>query len=87
MRLSGVFLPAITAFAQSAEERDKSLCRGEGDVAGADVDAEGDTADDFHRGDRFSHCGTDSVSLAKTDAGWKIAGFSYTVVTEGCATS
>jgi hypothetical protein len=42
---------------------------------------------DFHRGGKLLHCGIDSVSLAKTEAGWKIAGVSYTVQTEGCPTS
>jgi hypothetical protein len=42
---------------------------------------------DFHRGGKFSHCGIDSVSLAKTEAGWKIAVVSFTVETEGCPTS
>jgi hypothetical protein len=39
---------------------------------------------DFHRGDTFSHCGVDSVSLVKTAEGWKIAGLTYTVETTGC---
>jgi hypothetical protein len=42
---------------------------------------------DFHLGGKFSHCGIDSVSLAKTEGGWKIATISYTVETEGCPAS
>jgi ketosteroid isomerase-like protein len=38
----------------------------------------------FQRGDSFSHCGTDSISLVKTPDGWKIAGLAYTVETTGC---
>lgn len=40
---------------------------------------------DFHRGETFSHCGVDSISLVKTAEGWKIAGLAYTVETTGCA--
>lgn len=40
---------------------------------------------DFHRGETFSHCGVDSISLVKTGEGWKIAGLTYTVETTGCA--
>jgi hypothetical protein len=27
---------------------------------------------EFYAGDRFSHCGVDSIQLARTDGGWKI---------------
>ena len=40
---------------------------------------------DFHRGDQFSHCGVDLISLVKTAEGWKISGLTYTVETAGCA--
>ncbi|MGD8330353.1 MAG: hypothetical protein PVJ49_13045 [Acidobacteriota bacterium] len=40
---------------------------------------------DFHRDGRLSHCGIDAFSLIKTDAGWRIAGITYTVEPEGCA--
>lgn len=33
---------------------------------------------DFHLDGKFSHCGIDSFTMLKTDAGWKIAGLSYT---------
>lgn len=42
---------------------------------------------DFWRGGTFGHCGIDSVSLAKTPDGWKIAGISYTMQTTGCTPS
>jgi hypothetical protein len=42
---------------------------------------------DFHRDGKFSHCGVDAFSLVKTDDGWKIAGFIYTVEPEGCRPS
>lgn len=42
---------------------------------------------DFHRGGKFSHCGVDAFNLVKTSAGWKIAGFVYTVEPTGCPES
>lgn len=42
---------------------------------------------DFWRNGTFSHCGIDSISLAKTPEGWKISGISYTMQTTGCAAS
>ncbi|MEO1311333.1 MAG: nuclear transport factor 2 family protein [Pseudomonadota bacterium] len=35
----------------------------------------------------FSHCGVDTLNLAKIDGAWKIAHFMYTVELEGCATA
>lgn len=34
---------------------------------------------DFHVGPKFTHNGTDSYTLLKTDAGWKIAGLVFTI--------
>ncbi|HEX5818172.1 MAG TPA: hypothetical protein VFY20_04800 [Gemmatimonadales bacterium] len=42
---------------------------------------------DFHVDGKFSHCGVDAVTLVRTDAGWKIASFVYTVEPTGCAPS
>ena len=42
---------------------------------------------DFRRAGKFSHCGIDSVSLAKSGDQWKITGIAYTMETEGCAPS
>lgn len=42
---------------------------------------------DFWRSGKFGHCGIDSVSLVKTEEGWKISGLSYTMQTAGCAPS
>lgn len=39
---------------------------------------------EFLRDGKFSHCGVDSVSLFKTDDGWKIATIVYTAETTGC---
>jgi hypothetical protein len=39
---------------------------------------------EFLRDGKFTHCGVDSVSLFKTDAGWKIATIIYTMETAGC---
>ncbi len=42
------------------------------------------TSYDFHRDNRFSHCGVDAFHLVKTEGGWKIAGAMYSVEREGC---
>ena len=42
---------------------------------------------DFHIDGRFSHCGIDTITLLRTDAGWRIAGLLYTVQRTGCAPS
>lgn len=39
---------------------------------------------EFLRDGKFTHCGVDSISLFKTDEGWKIATIIYTVETKGC---
>jgi hypothetical protein len=42
---------------------------------------------DFHVNGKYSHCGVDAVSLARTNAGWKIVSFVYTAEMTGCAPS
>ncbi|MBV8821095.1 MAG: nuclear transport factor 2 family protein [Acidobacteriaceae bacterium] len=42
---------------------------------------------DFWRSGKFSHCGIDSVSLVKTEEGWKISGISYSMLTTTCSPS
>lgn len=42
---------------------------------------------DFHLDGKLSHCGIDSFSLVKDGSGWRIAGISYSVQTQGCAPS
>ncbi len=39
---------------------------------------------DFHRGGKFSHCGTDAVTLNEQQGAWKVAAIVYTVKREGC---
>ena len=39
---------------------------------------------EFLRDGKFNHCGVDSVSLFKTNEGWKIATIVYTAETTGC---
>lgn len=39
---------------------------------------------DFHLNGEFTHCGVDTVSLVKTEEGWKAVSLTYTVETEGC---
>ena len=40
---------------------------------------------DFHLGDAFSHCGTDTFQLVRVNGGWIITGLTYTVRTVGCS--
>jgi hypothetical protein len=42
---------------------------------------------DFHVDGKFSHCGVDSFSLIRTEAGWRIAAATYTIETTGCPES
>lgn len=42
---------------------------------------------DFHIDGRFSHCGTDTFTLAKGPDGWRITQVAYTVQRTGCAPS
>lgn len=58
----------------------------------AKVDVQGDIAQvwapyDFHLDGKLSHCGIDSFSLVRGAEGWRIAGVSYSVQTQGCASS
>ncbi len=39
---------------------------------------------DFHRGDQFSHCGTDAFHLARAENGWIIVDIAYTVRPSPC---
>jgi hypothetical protein len=39
---------------------------------------------DFIRDGKFDHCGVDSVSLFKTETGWKVAAIAYTSEVAGC---
>jgi hypothetical protein len=40
---------------------------------------------EFLRDGKFGHCGVDSFTLFKTEAGWKIASIAYTTETTGCS--
>lgn len=42
---------------------------------------------DFHRAGKFSHCGTDTVTLIEQQGAWKVAALAYTVKREGCEPS
>ena len=42
---------------------------------------------DFHINGKFSHCGTDTFTLAKGADGWRITHLAYTVQRAGCAPS
>jgi hypothetical protein len=39
---------------------------------------------DFHRGARFSHCGTDAFQLVRAPDRWIVTGLTYTVRTTPC---
>lgn len=38
----------------------------------------------FYIDGKFSHCGTDAFTLAKSEQGWKILDLAYTVQKDGC---
>jgi len=40
---------------------------------------------DFHRGERFSHCGHDAFHLVRTDGRWVVTGLTYTVRPAPCS--
>ena len=40
---------------------------------------------DFHRGERFSHCGHDAFQLVRADGRWVVTGLTYTVRRAPCA--
>jgi SAM-dependent methyltransferase len=42
---------------------------------------------DFHVDGKRSHCGVDAVTLLRGDAGWRVAGITYTVQRADCAPS
>lgn len=42
---------------------------------------------DFHIDGRFSHCGTDVVTLMHSDGAWRVVTVTYTVQRTGCAPS
>lgn len=42
---------------------------------------------DFHRGGKFSHCGTDQVTLVRQDGQWRIVSLAYTMKRSGCEPS
>lgn len=73
------FLPAIAAAPEPLVERMWSPeVRIDGDLASLWAPYE------FHRGARFSHCGTDAFQLVRAGGAWRIAALSYTVQREGC---
>ena len=39
---------------------------------------------DFHHGGRFSHCGSNSVTLARGAAGWQVIAIAYTMRKDDC---
>jgi uncharacterized protein YecT (DUF1311 family) len=55
----------------------------------AEVQIDGDMATmrapyDFHRGERFSHCGVDAFQFVREGGVWKLIAITFTVRTEGC---
>jgi hypothetical protein len=42
---------------------------------------------DFHIDGKFSHCGTDLFTLARSQGEWRVSGIAYTVQRAGCAPS
>ena len=39
---------------------------------------------DFHRGERFSHCGFDAFQMVRVNGEWRITALSYTMQAENC---
>ena len=42
---------------------------------------------DFHIDDRFSHCGTDVITVMRSDGAWRVVAVAYTVQRTGCTAS
>jgi hypothetical protein len=76
------FLPSVATSPETLVER----------MWSPEVRIDGDLAAlwapyDFHRGSRFSHCGSDAFHLVRSGGAWRIATLSYTIQREGCAPS
>jgi hypothetical protein len=42
---------------------------------------------DFHRGERFSHCGFDAFQMVRVNGEWRITALGYTMQAENCPPS
>lgn len=75
----GEFLASLAASQETLRER----------MWDPEVRIDGDLATlwapyEFHRGERFSHCGYDAFHFVRVDGTWRVAALSYTLQREGC---
>jgi Domain of unknown function (DUF4440) len=77
----GEFLAGLAAAPETLRER----------MWNPEVRIDGDLATlwapyEFHRGERFSHCGYDAFHFVRVDGAWRVAALSYTRQRDGCPT-
>jgi uncharacterized protein YecT (DUF1311 family) len=82
VRTAAEWIPTVALSAEVLRER----------MWDAEVRIDGELATlwapyDFHRGERFSHCGTDAFQFVREGGGWKLISVAYTVRTTGCETA
>ena len=79
VRTAAEWIPTVAQSAEALRER----------MWDTEVEIDGDLATlwapyDFHRGERFSHCGTDAFQFVRERGGWKLISVAFTVRTTGC---
>lgn len=82
VRTAAEWIPTVAQSAEALRER----------MWETQVEIDGDLATlwapyDFHRGERFSHCGTDAFQFVRERGGWKLISVAFTVRTTGCVTA
>jgi uncharacterized protein YecT (DUF1311 family) len=82
VRTAAEWIPTVAQSAEALRER----------MWDPQVEVGGDLATlwapyDFHRGERFSHCGTDAFQFVRERGGWKLISVAFTVRTTGCETA
>jgi uncharacterized protein YecT (DUF1311 family) len=82
VRTAAEWIPTVAQSAEALRER----------MWDTEVEIDGDLATlwapyDFHRGERFSHCGTDAFQFVRERGGWKLISVAFTVRTTGCETA
>jgi uncharacterized protein YecT (DUF1311 family) len=82
VRTAAEWIPTVAQSAEVLRER----------MWDTQIEIDGDLATlwapyDFHRGDRFSHCGTDAFQFVRVNGAWKLISVAFTVRTTGCGTA
>lgn len=82
VRTAAEWIPTVAQSTEALRER----------MWDTQVEIDGDLATlwapyDFHRGERFSHCGTDAFQFVRERGGWKLISVAFTVRTTGCETA